>query len=111
MKRAAYLVIVSVVISMSISIGIAFAQDKVLDNKIESVTIDKDKNGNEYVRFIVEEARELSGIKYNTSVAVMAFGETVQAAKSYREGQSLKAVVSSREYQGRVSYTILAFVN
>jgi len=90
--------------------SIALAEDMVLTAKIASVTEAVDKNGNDYVRFIINEARTMNGINYNVGVPVMAFGPTVEQAKTYKEGDVLKAIVKKREWQSRESYTILAYM-
>mgnify|MGYP003572146819 FL=1 len=88
----------------------AQAADKILSTTVDSATTALDKNGNEYVRMIVSEPRTLSGVKYTTSVAVMAFGDQVAPAKAIAAGDNIKAIVSSREYQGRTSYTVISFI-
>jgi hypothetical protein len=85
----------------------ALAADKVLNTTVRDVTTAIDKNGAEYVRLIVADQRELNGIKYETDAALMAFGPQVQEAKSVKKGDQIKAIVSGREYQGRLSYTLI----
>jgi hypothetical protein len=88
---------------------VGFAQDQLLKGKIETATVAIDKNGNQYVRLIVNETRKLQGVSYEVGTAVMAFGSTVTKAKKLKAGDKLSAIVSSRIYQGRKSYTVLAF--
>ena len=66
-----------------------------------------DKNGKEYGRAIISEARSHQGIQYDTTVAVMAFGPMVKDLKAYKEGDTLKAICNERLYHGNPSYTIL----
>jgi len=95
-------------ITVMLTIAIpALAADVLLNAKIDNVTQAIDKNGNEYIRFIVTENRMLQGVEYQVGVAVMAFRGTVTQAKSLSEGDTLKAVCTEREYKGRKSYTIL----
>ena len=98
------------VMTLSISSQV-YAQDIMLDTKISQAVTKLDKNGNEYTRFIIQEARELNGVKYNTDVVVMAFGSIVAKAKTYAAGDMLKAVAGSSEYRGNLNYSIKAFVN
>jgi len=84
--------------------------DKVLDAKISDMVIRLDKNQNEYVRFIIQESRTTQGVSYTVGVPVMAFGSTVTQAKTLNTGDNLKCVAMEREYQGRKSYTILAWL-
>ena len=88
----------------------AMASDKIIDEKIQSATISIDKNGAEYMRLIVPETREIQGIEYQVGAAIMVFGKNVPAAKKLKTGDNLKAIVSSHEYRGRTSYTVVAFI-
>jgi hypothetical protein len=102
-----FLVALALVCFMAIP---AFAVDKVLNTQIDSATIAIDKNGNQYVRLIINEDRKLQGVEYTVGVPVMAFGNLATQAKALKAGQMLKAVVASREYRGNTSYTIRAFL-
>lgn len=88
----------------------AMAVDKILNDKIASATTAIDKNGNQYVRIIINEQRKLQGVDYTVGVPVMAFGALAKKAKTLKAGDTLKAVVASREYRGSTSYTIRAFL-
>ena len=101
--------IIAAVVFVSCMAIPAMALDKMLDAKIVSASTSTDKNGAEYVRILISEDRDLQGVKYTQTVAVMAFGEMVKKAKALKSGDTLKAVCSEREYRGRTSYTILAF--
>jgi len=90
---------------------VTFAQDVVIEKPIKSITIKKDKNGNEYVRFIVDDKNTLNGISYSKETSVMAFGDNVVKAKTFKKGQTLKAVVDKGSYKGRTSYTIIEIVS
>jgi len=101
------LLVVLSIICMLFIVSVAQAADVVIKAKIQSVTTAVDDNGNQYVRFIVDETRTLQGVEYEVGVAVMAFSNTVTEAKVKKDGDILKAICSEREYQGRKSYTIL----
>ena len=88
----------------------AFAQDVLLNAKVQDVAIALDKNGKQYVRVIVNEQRTLQGISYEVGVPVMAFGSHVKEAKGLKKGQTLKAICERHEAKGKVSYTILKIV-
>lgn len=88
----------------------ALALDKIMNDKIQSATVAIDKNGNKYIRLIVQEERKLQGTSYTIGVPVMVFGNLVEPAKALKAGDTLKAVVASREYQGNTSYTVRAFL-
>ena len=90
---------------------VAMAADKILNDPIESATTAIDKNGNEYVRIIINEERKLQGVAYTVGVPVMAFGSQAEKAKALKAGDTLKAVVASRGYKGNTRYTIRAFLN
>jgi len=85
-------------------------RDVLLTAKVQDVAIALDKNGNQYVRVIVNEERSLQGISYEVGVPVMAFGTHVKEAKGLKKGTILKAICDRREVQGKVSYTILKIV-
>jgi hypothetical protein len=86
------------------------AADQNLNVTIESATLAVDKNGREYIRFIVPVDKQLQGVEYSDSVAVMAFGNMTEPAKAYKAGDQLNVIVKSREYQGNTSYTVLKFL-
>ena len=77
---------------------------------IESMVVKQDKNGNEYVRFIVPLTLKLNGVSYEDSLPFMAFGTQVEKGKTYKEGDTLTVIAKSREFQGRQSYTILKYL-
>ena len=97
-------------IALAVFVQNGIAADSILDTTIKSVTVSNDKNGNEYVRFIIVEDKELHGIEYKADVVTMAFGSAVEKAKTYSDGDQLKAIISQNEYRGRTSYNIIAFV-
>ena len=109
MKRLTFAMF-ALFIALAIAVP-AMAADQKLDTKIDSVTVAMTKNDVEYVRFIIIEPRTLDGVTYNRSLPVMAFGDLVTAAKAYKAGDQLKAIVSYRKLKdGRESYSILAFI-
>jgi hypothetical protein len=92
-------------------VSIAPAADTTLDVKIDTMVIAQTRNNNEYVRFIITEARTLNGVEYDRSLPVMAFSTHVEKAKTYKQGDQLKAIVNFRKLDdGRESYTILQFL-
>jgi len=111
MKKLTVIMIIAVLAIGTLgSLSIAFAADKLLDTKIESITVKNDKNGNPFARIIIKEARKLNGVAYETTVPVMVFGDLVASAKVLKAGETLKAVVSQNEYQGRMNYNVIAFI-
>jgi hypothetical protein len=86
----------------------AMCEDKVLEFTIGDMVEKLDKNGAQYVRFISQESRTIDGITYPKGIPVMAFGEIAPQLAAYSNGDTIKCVVTTREYQGRESYTILA---
>ena len=93
---------------MAITPMLAHAGDKMITAKADSVTVLNDRNGNEYVRIIITETRTLEGMEYAKGIPVMAFGDLVERAKTLKAGDEFTAVVSTREFQGRESYTLMA---
>ena len=112
MKTKSLIVAVMVVMAvMAVFVQTSIAADSVLDAEITSMAVATDKNGNEYVRFIIQEDKNLNGIKYKADTVVMCFGTVVEKAKAFGTGERLKAIVASNEYRGRMNYNVIAFVN
>ena len=89
----------------------AFSADIMLDTKINQVVTKNDKNGNPFTRFVISETRDMNGVAYQVDTIVMCFGSTVDKAKTFKAGDTLKAIVSQNEYQGRLNYNLIAFVD
>jgi len=95
----------------ALTLTIAQAEDRILKTSVDSATVAVDKNGAEYVRFIITEQRTLNGVEYSKSLPAMAFGEQVAAAKALSAGSQLHAVVNYRKLpDGRESYTVISFI-
>jgi len=89
----------------------AQAGEVMLDTTIEQMTVQQDKNGNEYARLIIKEDRELNGVPYTIEVVTMVFGsDLVAKAQQLSPGDTIKAIATTNEYQGRTNYNVLAFV-
>lgn len=88
-------------------VPMAMAAEAMISLEVTDKVVALDKNGNEYVRLIVGETKKIQGVEYSVGTAAMAFGQTVEAAKVLEIGDTLKAIVNSRVYNGRSSYTIL----
>lgn len=104
---AVSLIALVLTLTLVFSILPALAGDVLIKAEVESVTKAVDRNGNEYIRFIVNETRKLSGVEYTAGVAVMAFGEHAKKLTEVSEGDLLNVICSQREFKGRTSYTIL----
>lgn len=87
----------------------AKAEDMVITFKPSSVSVLKDRNGNEYVRMIWGQEKELNGVKYAAGASVNAYRELAAQAKLYKQGDTVTAVVSKKDYNGTEYYTVLAF--
>ncbi|HUS89852.1 MAG TPA: hypothetical protein VMW91_10935 [Desulfosporosinus sp.] len=85
----------------------AISAEQVIDLPITSKVVTPDRNGNIYVRFIVGETKSLNGVEYSIGTAAMCFGPVVEQAQKLDIGQNLKAIVQSRVFNGRSSYTVL----
>ena len=103
-----YAIVLAIMI-LFVSVSGAVAADKMLIATVDSVTVANDKNGAEYVRLIVLEPKDIDGVTYVAGTPVMCFGSLATQAKALKKGDKLKAVVQEREYQGRNSYTLLAW--
>jgi len=88
--------------------GMAMAEDVALKGKITGVAEATDRNGNAYIRVIVEEERDMNGVKYTAGVPVMFFGSHVDTGKTLQAGDTINCIATVRWFQGRKSYTYLA---
>jgi hypothetical protein len=102
--------LLTICLILLVSAGAALAADAMLETTIDSVTIAMDKNGNEYVRAIITEPRELNGVSYNRSLPLMFFGPMVEAGKQLKAGDQVRVIASYREFDSRPSYTALQLV-
>jgi len=111
MKKIAFAILAVVfMFSLMLAPAPASAEDQLLTAKISSVVQAKDKNGNAYTRVIIEEQKELNGVKYTTGVPVMFFGDMAAKGAQLKTGGTFKGIVSSRDFNGRTSYTAHALV-
>ena len=97
-------------VALTISVPMAEAKDMRLDATVDSVTVAQDKNGNEYVRVIIVEKRDLDGIEYSAGTPVMFFQENVADGKALSTGDTFSAIVDKREYRGSPSYTVRTII-
>lgn len=111
-KRTVSLSIVAALVLFTLAFVVPQAQsaEQKLEAKITNMVEATDRNGNPYIRFIVEETRKLQGVDYTVGVPVMAFGATVEKARTMKIGDTISAIVQKRTYQSRESYTILAWL-
>jgi len=86
----------------------AYAEDVLLTAKVQSVTQATDRNGGKYVRVIVEEDRTLNGVSYKAGIPAMFFGSIASEGAKLKAGDTLRAIVSKREFNSRMSYTVNA---
>lgn len=107
MKRN--LAIVAVCLSlMFVCVGLAIsAEDVVLEGNLSAVVEAIDRNGNPYVRAIIEEEREKQGVSYTAGVPLMFFGDHAEVGKTLKKGDTIKCIASPRTFMDRKSYTFL----
>lgn len=102
------------VITMCLGVAVAMAEDKKMSMTIDQLTLATDRNGAPYARFIIDEKRQIEGVGYEVGVPVMVFGGSNKALydqiAAMKNGDKITAICSSREYQGRKSYTMIALV-
>ena len=110
MRKSLIALSIIIVMLLGVTLAAANAQDVVLEVTVKSVTQDTDKNGNPYIRFIVDESRMLKGVSYTTGVPVMAFRDMINEVKGIKAGDTLHAIAAERFFQGRKSYTILKVI-
>jgi hypothetical protein len=90
--------------------GVVLAEDVVLNAPVERAIVKKDKNGNAYVRVLIQDKRELNGVTYDKTTSAMAFGDQVTTAAKLKKGDTLNVIASKSDYRGGVSYQILKFL-
>jgi len=89
----------------------AMAGDIVVKTPIDDVIVKIDKNGDEYVRIIINEEHKMQGVQYTVGVPVMVFGgDLVATAKGLQAGDMLNAVCIERKYQDSRSLVLRAFL-
>lgn len=104
------IIAIAILIANILALSLAFAGDKLLEAKALTATEAVGKSG-PYVRIIVEEDRDLNGVKYKATVPVMVFNaKDLPRAKALKPGDGFKAVVTQSDYQGRTTYTLQSFV-
>jgi hypothetical protein len=111
MRRYTSMIVFVALIANLIAFSIALAgPDRILESKVQTATVAKDKNGAEYVRLVVEDNRNINGIAYTASVPAMCFGVVAEKAKTIKAGQSVKLVASESEFRGKKSFTVMHIV-
>jgi hypothetical protein len=85
----------------------AYAEDKIIEKKVDGIVFKKDKNGNQYARIFITDTAEINGVQYPKTMSVMAFGDAAMEAKNVKKGQTLKAVVQEQDFRGSKSYLLL----
>jgi saccharopine dehydrogenase-like NADP-dependent oxidoreductase len=109
MKRFTRIAIVTLIV-LGLFTPFAMAADQLITAAVSNVKIAKDRNGAEYVRLMVETPKELNGVQYTTGSPAMAFGQLVAKAKTVKAGQTIKMIVSEKDFNGRTSYTVIKFL-
>ena len=110
-KHFTFILAITIVLAIFIIMApTAWSAGEKVSGTISSMVVKQDKNGNEYVRFIVPLTLNLNGIAYEDALPFMAFGSQVEQGKTYKEGDVLTVIAKSREFQGRQSYTILKYL-
>ena len=90
--------------------GVAWAEDVMLNVTPEEIVTALDKNGNAYTRMIIPESKTMQGVEYSDSIPLMFFGELADEASAHPEGTPIRVIAKKRTYQGRDSYTALKII-
>ena len=112
-KHITAIIMAMAVLAMAFTITPVYAaDDMILDTTIKSVTIKNDKNGDEYVRYIILEKASLNGVSYTKGVSLTGFSSSIDMiqAKEYKAGDPIKAIVTPGDWNGRKTYTLVAFI-
>ena len=111
MKKFAIIILVSLIVSITLTMPAA-AEDVALKGvTVESASTLIDKNGVEYVRFIIGEKRTLSGIAYTSTIPMNAFGSlATPEAKAIKSGDKVSAICRSKTYEGSRYLTVISWI-
>lgn len=94
-----------------ISSGMAAAGQKVITALVSDVAQGTTSKGEAYTRIIVEADGDLQGIKFKYGIPAMCFGPLAGPGLTYSPGDTLKAIVIEKDYNGSPSYTVLALIS
>jgi hypothetical protein len=106
--------VVAVLVAMFMMVcvtSVGFAEDIILSAKVERVLFKTDKQGAPYAMVLFAQKATLNGVEYNKTMSAMAFGDTVQGAKSLKRGDTMKVIALLKDYKGAPSYQILKFID
>ena len=90
--------------------GVAAAEDLLLTAKVERAMQKVNKDGAPYTILFISEDRELQGVSYTAEAPIFAFGPSHQEASAVQGGETIKAIVSRRDNNGDVTYTLRKIV-
>lgn len=105
-----FTILFAILVVFMLTVSTSWAAGEKVSGTIQTMVVKQDKNGNEYVRFIIPLTLNLNGVSYEDALPFMAFGAQVDQGKTYKEGDVLTVIAKSREFQGRQSYTILKYL-
>jgi hypothetical protein len=107
MKKFIFFITILCTIAISIPV---FAQEVTFRATVGQVDVLHDKDGQEYIRVVVIEARILEGIECMAEIPILAFEPHVQGIKILKIGDRFEGICSFRVLGDRVSYTFLKFL-
>jgi len=102
MKRIAALILLSAILLPVI----ACAEDMVLTASVRRVLTKITKSGDPMVIVFIQEQRTLNGVSYTADAPVFASGAVKSEAEQLKDGDTLKAIVSKRQANGDITYTL-----
>jgi hypothetical protein len=87
--------------------GIALAEDKMINGKVERVFLKKDKNGNPFTVLILKGNKELQGVTYRADLPFFCFGDSNKECSSLKAGQSVKLIINERPAGSQVLKVVM----
>ena len=78
--------------------------------KVERAAQKINKDGAPYTILFISEDREIQGVSYTAEAPIFAFGPSHQEASAVQGGETIKAIVSRRDNNGDVTYTLRKIV-
>lgn len=107
-------IIISLIASVAIMATVLLANAQALEQVIEltpiNITVELDKNGNQYARLTAKIEDKIGNETFTVKRLFIAFGDAYECLRYTEEGMPFRAVVQRREYKERISYVIISVI-
>lgn len=82
------------------------AEDMVLSATVQRVITKITKTGDPMIILFVQDQRTLNGVAYTAEAPVFASGSARGDVQEVKDGDTIKAIVSKRQNNGDITYTL-----